>query len=295
MTKPLLKRPDFFLVGAAKAGTTSLFKYVIQHPQIFIPDIKEPHYFSDFVQPRAPRFESVDDYLRLFDNCPPASVAGDASTSYLYSPRAAGRIHELNPAARILMILRDPVDRAYSMYWYNRRELAEDLSFEEALEAEPGRLGCDTPFRYHYVTSGKYARQVHRYLDTFGSDAVRIYLFEDLQHDAEKLCRDIFSFLGVTSGPELDTAKVFNPGGPVRNRLLAWALSPQFPGREIIRGAFPRLSRSMKHSLLSINVKSPPPMRTETANRLRREFREDIDELETLIARDLSAWKGGDT
>ena len=286
-----MKKPDFFLVGAAKAGTTSIFKYLVQHPSVFIPDIKEPHYFSEFPQLRAPRLENEEAYLALFEGCPSGSVAGDASTSYIYSPHAARRIHDLNPDARILMVLRNPVDRAYSFYWHNRREFAEDQSFEEALEAEPTRIAAGTPFRYHYTASGMYFEQVRRYVDLFGPGAILLHLFEDLENDPAGLCRSMFGFLGVDPDYPVETGHIFNPGGPNRSRLIGWLLSPDLPGRKLIRAALPRASRKLKQRIMARNVASPPPMNPATRARLGMLFLQDIERLEGLIGRDLAAWK----
>lgn len=287
----MTKIPDFFLVGAAKSGTTSLFHYLIQHPSIYIPEVKEPHFFSDYSQPRAPRLNSLDDYLKLFSGCPDRCIAGDASTSYLYSPRAARRIQELNPDALILMVLRNPIDRAYSFYWHNRREFAEPLSFEEALDAEPSRIRESAPFRYHYVTSGLYYEQVERYYDVFGPSAVSVYLFDDLEQNTDELCKNIFTSLGLHPDVSVKTGRVFNPGGPNRSRLIGWITSPQFPAKRPIRFFFPNLSRQVKYQLLKLNVQSPPAMNPETRERLRDTFIEDIEKLEVLIGRDLGAWK----
>ncbi len=284
-----LRKPDFFLVGAAKAGTTSLFYYLTQHPAIFIPDIKEPHFFSEFPQPRAPVFNSIEEYLRLFRDCDDDCLAGDASTSYLYSHEAARRIFDLQPQARIIMVLRNPIDRAYSFYWHNRREFAEPLSFEDALRAEQERIADNAPFRFHYVKSGRYFEQVRSYLDTFGRARVKVCLFEDLEADSESLCREIFTFLGIPDH-SVNTAKRFNPSGPTRSRLLDRVLAPQFPARTLLRTLFPAFSRRAKYRLLNLNVKNPPPMAPRTRAHLSDVFREDIERLEELVGRDLSHW-----
>ena len=280
------KRPDFFLVGAAKSGTTSLFQYLIQHPSIFIPSIKEPHYFSEFYDPGAPRCATDEEYFALFEDCPPGARAGDASTSYLYSASSARRIHDVCPTARIMAVLRNPIDRAYSFYWYNRRNLVEDLSFEDALEAEPGRIAEGCHYRFHYVASGMYAGQVSRYLDTFGHEAVRAYLFEDLR-DARELCARIFEFLGVDPGVPIDTEKRFNPGGPVRSDLLARFLTRSFPR---LRRLFPQVARDVKYRLMEVNVRQPEPMAPATRERLAEAFQDDVGRLQDMIGRDLAHW-----
>lgn len=284
-TKP--RAPDFFLVGAAKAGTTSLFHYLIQHPSIFIPDIKEPHYFSEYYKGgAAPYSQDLDAYLRLYADCPAESVAGDASTSYLYSETAARQIRDFQPQARIIAVLRNPVERAYSFYWYNRRYFVEDLLFEDALDSEDQRIEAGAHYRFHYVRSGMYASQVEKYLSMFGSDSVRICLFEDLR-DTDRLMRDIFTFLGVSPDHPVDTTRQFNPSGVMRSRLLGRFLQRSFPR---LRRALPGTARTVKYQLMRWNVSSPPHMRPDTRHRLHRAFEDDIIRLEGLIGRDLSHW-----
>lgn len=286
-----MRRPDFFLVGAAKAGTTSLFQYLIQHPSIFIPSIKEPHYFSEFYDAGAPHCATDEEYFALFDACPPGARAGDASTSYLYSKSTARRIHEACPGARIMAVLRNPIDRAYSFYWYNRRNLVEDLSFEDALEAEPRRIAEGRHYRFHYVTSGMYAVQVSRYLEAFGREAVQVHLFEDLR-DAPGLCARIFAFLGVETDVPIDTGRRFNPGGPVRSDALAHFLTRSFPR---LRQLFPGVAREVKYRLMDLNVRRPDPMSRATRERLGETFRDDILRLQELIGRDLAHWLSAPT
>ena len=285
-----MKVPDFFIVGAAKAGTTSLFNYLIQHPQIFVPSIKEPHFFSDYVHAGAPKLEGIADYLNLFRQCQAHQHAGDVSTSYLYSRNAAERIRDLQPNAKIVIVLRNPIDRAYSFYWYNRNRFVEPLSFEEALRQEPQRIADGWHFRFHYVESGKYHGQVKRYLDTFGADAVKVYLFEDLVRDADILCRDIFSFLGVSGGHQIRTDQVFNRSGVPRSGIIGRALLVQFPGRKLIRRLLPMPARALKNRVVAFNTRPPPKIAASTRAELTESFRQDIDQLATLLDRELSHW-----
>lgn len=282
------RAPDFFLVGAAKSGTTSLFHYLNQHRSIFIPDIKEPHYFSEYYNNEgdASYSRDLDAYLALYAGCPDDAVAGDASTSYLYSETAAQQIHALQPGARIIAILRNPVDRAYSFYWYNRRSFVEDLSFEEALDSENRRMESGAHYRFHYVNSGLYAGQIEKYLTLFGRGAMKIYLFEDLK-DADRLMREVFAFLGVHADLLVDTSRRFNPSGEMRSRLLGRFLQRSFPR---LRRALPGTARAVKYGLMRWNVSRPPPMTPGTRERLQRAFEDDIIRLESLIGRDLAHW-----
>ncbi len=134
------RKPDFFVVGAAKSGTSSLHRHLEQHPAVFMPAVKEPHFFSD-ERPPVQEVKSLREYLALFADSPLGARAGEASTSNLYSPESASRIKAFQPDAGIIMVLRNPVDRAYSQYWNQVHEGVEPLSFEEALEAEWNYVG----------------------------------------------------------------------------------------------------------------------------------------------------------
>lgn len=285
----LLRLPDFFIVGAGKSGTTSLYFYLIQHPSIFMPKNKEPHFFADRPEGFRRLYSSLESYLSIFADCPEGAVTGEASTTYLPSPTAAHRIREVQPRARIIMVLRNPVDRAYSLYWYNRKMLWETLSFEEALAAENARLKGLQRLLY-YVESGMYYEQVMRYLQTFGNDAVKIYLFEDLQKDAAAVCRSIFQFLGVDPDFPVDTSKVYNLGGEHRNKLLGRVLKGTFPGRSIVRRFVPRRLRLLRNDWMDSSLLKPPEMNPDTRAVLVERFRPDVERLQSLLNRDLSHW-----
>ena len=280
------RKPDFFVVGAAKSGTTSLYRHLIQHPAIFMPKLKEPHFFGEWDLSTGVR--NLEEYLDLFAGIPKEIQAGEATTSYLYSRSAAREIKRFQPNARILMVLRNPVDRAYSNYWDQREET---LSFEEALAAEPRRIQQGWRYAYHYVEGGRYAEQVTRYLEVFGHDAVRIYLFEDLIGDADNVCRDIFSFLRVDPDHPIDVGGAYNPSGLPRSVLFHRLLNDRLSIKEPIKKMLPiNLRRSLKESLRAANVRPAPQMNPDTRSRLRATFRDDILRLEQLIGRDLSHW-----
>jgi hypothetical protein len=290
------RKPDFFIVGAAKSGTTSLYSYLIQHPTIFMPELKEPHFFGEWHP--ATGVKNLEEYLNLFARVPEEIRAGEATTAYLYSSSGAQEIKRFQPIAKIIMILRNPVDRAYSNYWEQRegkywesREPVETLSFEEALEAEPERIQQGWGYAFHYVACGHYAEQVARYLDVFGYDAVRVYLFEDLVVDAEAVCRDVFSFLEVDPNYPIKVAKAYNPSGPSRSALLSKLIYERLSIKVPVKKVLPiTIRRSVKEWLRAKNVGSIPKMNPETRSRLQGVFRNDILRLEKLIGRDLSNW-----
>ncbi len=282
-----MRLPDFFVPGAAKAGTTSLFSYLTQHPSVFIPAIKEPNFFSD---DPVREFRTLEAYLRLYSGCPAGVMAGDASPSYLPSQNAASRIFALQPKAKIIILLRNPVDRAYSLYWQRRKWFSEVLSFEDALAAEEERTRDGWTFGFRYVGSGLYCEQIKRFHDVFGKEEVQIYLLDDLRDDAGAVCRSVFRFLGIAEDYPVRTDKIYSQTGPYRNRVLGRILAGPFPGRSLLRRIVPPRMKTLKDDMVHRNIDKPPEMSPETRAMLVERFREDIGRLEELLGRDLSRW-----
>lgn len=280
--------PDFFMVGASRSGTTTLADLLRQHPRIKMP-YKEPAFLSDLGNPRFPDLAS---YLAIYADCAADAVVVDASTAYLPSEESARRIHALNPSARIGMTLRNPVDRAYSLYWAKVRSLQDPLSFEDALAAEADRIRDGHTFGWHYATSGLYTDQVQRYLDVFGRERVRIHLFDDYVRDPLRVARDLFSFLGLDHDLPIQESRLRNHSGPARSRVVGRILSGPFPGRRLIKRVVRSSLQPVKRHLHELNSRRAPAIEPATRARLIEWFGPDIERLEQLIGRDLSAWRG---
>jgi hypothetical protein len=234
--------------------------------------------------------KNLKDYLMLFEGVPDNVRAGEASTSYLYSANAAREIREVCPDAKIMMILRNPVDRAYSHYWNHVRDGNEHLSFEEALWDEAERIKNRRWCGSYYVAGGRYAEQVARYLDVFGCDAVKVYLFEDLKRDAPGVCWDAFSFLGVDPDVPINTKEAYNRSGQPRSTLLS-SFSYRLSKNEFVAKVLPvTLRRGAKEWLLERNVRPAPKMDPKIRLRLQDAYRDDILCLGELIGRDLKHW-----
>jgi Sulfotransferase family len=209
--------PNFFIVGAPKAGTTSLYAYLAQHPQVFMPAVKEPQYFAQ-VRPSAEfehLVEAIADqrsYLRLYRRARGYNAIGDASPSYLWHPEVPGRIKRVAPEARIIIALRDPIERAHSHYLADFREGTESLAFDAALRNDLARSRKGLGVSHMYVEFGQYAAQVGRYLDVFGPERVHLLLFDDLRTSASHAVAGICRFLGLDAAPaaDIDTARVHN-------------------------------------------------------------------------------------
>lgn len=294
--------PNFLIVGAAKSGTTSLYAYLSQHPDIYLCPVKEPCFFSDG-NPRLVRSNS--EYEALFDTRTSEKAVGEASVSYLCDPEAPKKIRALLKEVKIIIILRNPVDRAYSQWGQIFYQLGyEKLSFEEALREEDarislGKFGEDSPFYYgfyHYFHVGLYYEQVQRYFDVFGRERLQIHIFEEFINDPVKTCKDIFSFLGVDPAfiPLLER---HNVAASFRLRFLhKFLLSPP----SFFAKAYQRLPMKLRlliysvaRSLFRMNLQdmSRPPLEKRIRDRLMEMYRENIHQLEGLLGRDLSIWE----
>jgi hypothetical protein len=287
--------PNFFIIGAQKAGTTSLYHYLNQHPQVYMSPVKEPHFFEDmhgdFNRPgrRVAPVTDLRDYRALFDGVSDESAIGEASASYLYSPKAPIRIQRTIPDAKIIAILRNPAERAYSNFVHLVQVGREPLtSFAEALEAEEQRMRDLWGPNWYYKQKGFYYVQVKRYFETFGQDHVRIWLFEDLRDDRAGMMRDLFRFLDVDEGFVTNVSVEHNPSGLPRNEgLYTWARKVSARHPVLVDRFFPAgLRRYVKSRI----VAKPPPFPAELRRQLIYSYREDILKLQELIGRDLSPW-----
>ena len=291
-----MSRPNFFIVGGRKCGTTSLYGLLKGHPEIFMPAKKEPHFFGSDVHARA--CFSQKDYLALFSKAAGQKRVGEASTGYLYSKRAAAEIHEFDPAARIVIMLRNPVDAMYSLhseYVFSAVESIED--FESALAAETRRKrenyrpppAVAMEFLY-YREWVKYAEQIRRYFDAFGRENVHVIILDDLQKNAAGTLRETLGFLGVRTDFEPDL-RIRNPNKLPRSRILQrYLLNPtrtlpglarHIPGNALLRGLV----------WLNTEYGPRPKMSPELRRRMAEEFAPEVERLSELLGRDLSHWR----
>jgi len=295
--------PNLFVIGAAKAGTTALYSCLTQHPQVFHSRVKEPEFFSkedyyarglDWYQ--GWHFVGAEDY----------PVRAEATPHYLYwSEKVAPRIKEAcrERPVKFIVSFRDPVSRAYSMYWNMVREGIEDLAFDEALRVEERRLQQNRnelyqlgSMAYGYSAGSRYASLLQPYLELFSPDDFFFLLQDDLKSRANETCREIFEFLGIESSIEINPSNS-NPAAMPRSRLLHKALRRRPLFKEFIKPFIPirvrRLRRSLKSKIMKANLKETPyvPLQPQLARELRLSYRTEIDELERITGRELSSWK----
>jgi hypothetical protein len=290
--------PNFLIVGAAKSGTTSLYEYLRQHPDVFMPKWKELSFFIGDHYGPLHKVKKPEYYKKVFDKVKNELAIGEASTSYLYDESAPKKIKEVLGLTKIIIILRNPVEMSYSLYNHQVRKEGETLkTFEEALEAEEDRLR-DLAFRkkcygwhanYYYYHRGLYYEQVKRYLDTFPKQNVLILLFEELAEDAVQVTQRVFKFLGVNDS-FVPVVGVHNPAGQILNIPRFWEDTGLF--QKTASFVFSKNPiRKIPHLLRNIGRRPPKPINAETAQKLKERFCDDISSLEKLIGKDLSAWK----
>jgi len=285
-------KPNFFIVGAAKCATTSVYNYLKDHPGIYMSPVKEPKFFSRSYRPvpgRGPgddrvetcAIKDMDAYMALFQDAGRYPVRGEASVDYLYYKETAEDIHAFNPDAKILICLRDPIQRAYSGYTDHRRS-RETLSFHDALSAEESR--ADYEFIWQYKKLGLYYESVKHFLDVFGPDQVKIVFFEDIKSRLHDTIGEICRFLGVDDTYRIQEVHRFNASGTPNafmsriGRLLPWVKNAM---KKIMPNRYLRLrSKTLRKE----------PMAEADREYLREYYREDVKKLSALLEKDLSHW-----
>ncbi|HEX3220479.1 MAG TPA: sulfotransferase [Candidatus Limnocylindria bacterium] len=290
-------RPNFFIVGAPRCGTTAMYEYLRQHPDVFMPYRKEPVFFgSDLTKRRPPMTEA--EYLELFRPGASRSRRGEATVWYLYSQTAPGEIRAFSQDPRIIIMLRNPVDMMYSLHSQLFFSANEDLAdFGAAIAAEEDRRqGRRMPPRarrpegLQYRACGRYAAHVRRYLEAFGPDAVRVIIYDDFSSDAAASYRQTLAFLGVDPSFQPDFSVVNRSKAPRSRWLQQLTYAPWFM-RTTARLPKP-VNHLIRRSLKRLNFREQPRtmLDPQLRARLTQEMAPDVAELGELLGRDLSSW-----
>jgi Sulfotransferase family len=293
--------PNLLVIGAMRSGTTTAYYALREHPEIFMAPWKEPHFLAlDGV----PAFSGPGDevmnrnavvtestYRELFREGRGIRWRGEASATYLYLPNSIPRIQRYLDSPTMLVFLRDPVDRAFSAYRYMRGQNREPLAdFAEALAVEGERRAAGWGPMWHYDEASHYKPQLERLFSAFPRDRIRIVLFDDLQSRPDEVFQSLFAWLGVNSDHEV-SASAHNRSGPARSRALNSLLRPSRLRQRIGR----RLPEAVKRPLRHVREANRQPTQTELEPKVRKSlvtgFMEDIEYVELLTERDLSAWR----
>jgi len=294
------KKPNFIVIGAMKAATTSLYTYIKQHPEIFMTKEKEPMFFNNFNQDNnykilgseSKKPTTYKQYLTMFDDVINEKAIGEASPTYIYNKKAPQLIKENLPNVKIIAILRQPTDRAYSNYLHTKRSDRENAtSFQEAIELEKKRIKDNWSPLYHYIEKGYYSEQLRRYYKLFPKEHIKIYLFDDIVTNTKETLKDIFNYLEVDEDIEIDISKKVNVSGVpkgifgfILKKMRYYNLMPKFAMSDY----FPKV-------IMKLIFKSVYKPTEKIDKNLRRDithkyYKEEINNLEKLIKRDLNSW-----
>ena len=294
------KKANFIVIGAMKAATTSLYTYLKQHPDIFMTKVKEPMFFNNFNQnkdyktlgTKGKKIKTLEEYFSLFSDVENELAIGEASPSYIYNEKAPELIKEHLPDVKIITILRQPVERAYSNYLHTKRADKENSSsFEQSIEIEKQRIHDNWSPLYHYIEKGYYSVQLERYYSLFPKENIKVYLFEDVVKHPKETLKDIFKFLNVDEDIEVDTSKKSNVSGTpkgvmgyILKKMRYYNLMPKFAISDYLPAFVVNL---LFKSVYKKTEKLNSDLRKELTNRF---YKEEIKNLEKLIDRDLSSW-----
>jgi hypothetical protein len=301
-----MSKPDFFIIGAPKCGTTALVAYLAEHPDIFMAR-KEMHFFgSDLRFGRQFYRRDWEAYLAEFGGRHGQCRTGESSVWYLYSHLAAAEIREFNPDVRIVIMLREPVEMLYSLFQQFRCDGNEPLAtFAEALEAEADRRAGRRLGRLTYFAQGlwyrevaRYADQVQRYFDTFGRERVRVILYDEFAADPAAIYRSVLQFLELKPLSAKTDFAVINGSKTLKSPALrSFMNDPWVRGTAIAAGRrLPRWCLAAMQTVESMvgqfNTRplKRPPLDAKLRERLREEFASEVERLGKMLGRDLSHW-----
>ena len=301
-------RPNLFLVGAPKSGTTALGTYLGSHPDVYVAPSELSYFGSDLdfrTRAGVPWRISWESSLEWFAGQEEKRYRADRSVFYRYSARAAREIHDYDPSSRIIAMVRNPVDQMYSEHSEMRYLGGEDLAdFPEALEAEADRRagrrvpeGCQHVFGLFYRDIVRYAEQLERYLGVFGEGQVHVVVYDDLAADAAGTYRKVLEFLGVDASHTPDLA-VVNANKTVRSSTLQRLLGRASPalrraGRLVVPAADRRARLRRRLDDLNTLERPRPPLDPELRARLAAELEPEVMRLEALLGRELPSWHPG--
>jgi hypothetical protein len=301
-----MTRPNFFIVGAPKCGTSALWHYLSSHPRIFMPARKEPHYFASDL-PSYRTVHSLADYLALFEGAgPDVAAAGEASVYYMYSRTAIPNIRRFDPAAKLIAMVRNPIDMIHSFHGQLVYSQQEDRDLRTALRLQADRrLGKHVPVTsvepslLQYTQMARLGEQMERLFDAVPREQVLVLFFEDLTRSAKDTYEEVLRFLGVPSDGRTEFPAV-NQAKKRRSGKLAKAvgvLTYTIPGPtkavvQAVKGAlgiqrFGVLDRFRKSNRVE---GKRDPMPADVRAELAAELRDDVARLGRVLGRDLSHW-----
>ncbi|MBD0823865.1 sulfotransferase family protein [Aestuariibaculum marinum] len=279
-------KPNFLIIGSNKGGTTSLFQYLTAHPEVFKPTIKEPMFFNYYDnQGEDGNFraqlviKSLESYNKLFEGSELFKAAGESSTSYLANPYCAKHIYDFNPSMKIIAVLRNPIERAFSNYLMYVRWGDEKRNFSKALKDE--LEGKELPQGKQYIYLGYYLQALEVYKKQFGTEQLRVYLNEDLKHSPYETYKDICNFIGVNDDFVPDFSRRYNTNDKVDIRPV-YKMLRYLDDKYAYTKCLPY--RIKKH------IYKKPVIKQRDKALLLSIYKSEIESLSNFLNRDLSHW-----
>lgn len=303
-----MKQPNFLIIGAGKSGTTALYSYLSQHPEIFMSPVKETNFFAlegedvshdpdDHLQMKHYPWSVTNwnQYLDLFVQAGNAKAIGEASPMYLYSKKAADAIKNRLPDVKLIVILRQPVDRLYSRYLHLARENRLPSSeFSDALDQSTIWWQ-----RNDLVNEGRYASNLKYYLEVFGKDQIKVIFYEDFKKYTGEVLKDLFLYLNVNPDVKIDLDFETNVSGFVKNKSWDRIIGQQSSAKELLKQLAPGVLNLLRdnhyaqkwlNKLRAKNLDRPKLDRNLRSLMTERIYKSEIIELQQLLHKDLSHW-----
>ncbi len=287
-----MKKVDFFIVGAPKAGTTSLYHYLNEHPEIDMSSQKEPDFFSDIslqkqkLYYKKKRIDTFKKYYALFQG-EDIRLRGEASVSYLFYEDVPQRIIKYNAHAKIIIMLRNPIERAFSHYLMDYRLGLISESFETIIQNQLKSSRYNL-FYQQYILVSEYAPQVKRYLAAFPKENIHFIYYEDFKEHTATIVNNVFLFLGIDDSFKPFLQKKYNIYSQPKNRIIRYFYS-FFYLRQVLSFIFSRnLMNRIRRLLFSNGVK--PELSESTRCDLKRYYTSDVRYLSRLLNKDLTKW-----
>jgi hypothetical protein len=299
-----LARPNLFIVGAPKCGTTALYEYLSQHPNIFMSPVKEPHFFARDLG-TYPRIKTLDDYTELFaESTAQHQIVGEASVYYLRSATAVANIHGFNPEAKLIAMFRNPVDMVYALHpqlLYVGEETERDFETAWRLQERRSR-GLDLPprsrgaFLLQYAQFGQFGSQAARLLSVFPREQVKLILYDDFTRSTQQVYDEVIDFLDIPHDNRTEFPRVNENKQARMTWLQHFSRKPPAGLRKAFRGLKEtmggRALTAVKNTIMDLNTVRTrrPPLSPALRAELADTFRDEVALLSRLLNRNLSHW-----
>ena len=287
-----MKNVDFFIVGAPKAGTTSLYHYLNEHPEIEMSSQKEPDFFSDealqnqklyYGKNRINTIEKYHSLSKREDNI----LKGDASVSYLFYKDVPHKIIEYNPNAKIIIMLRNPIDRAFSHYLMDYRLGLISASFDSIIYKQ-SKVKNAHLFYQQYIQVSEYSNQIKRYLEVFSRKNIYFIDYDDFKNETSDIIKNIFLFLDLNSNFQPNLRKKYNTYTENKNMIIRYTYS-FLPLRKLLSNILPKKLIEKIISFIFISNKKPK-LSEKNIYFLKKYFENDVSELSILLNKDFTKW-----